>query len=61
VPRALEKAVRGIDAGLRELSGARNQPPERILERTAPLDLFRVAATRDPSLRTPASYLEPES
>jgi hypothetical protein len=61
VPRALEKAVRGIDAGLRELAGARNQPPERILERTAPLDLFRVAATRDPSLRTPARPIEPDS
>jgi hypothetical protein len=59
VPRALEKAVRGIDAGLRELAAARNQPPEQILERTAPLDLFRVAATRDASLRTPARYTEP--
>jgi hypothetical protein len=60
VPRALEKAVRGIDAGLRELSRARNQPPEQILERTAPLDLFRVAATRDPSLRTPSRPAEVE-
>ena len=55
VPRALEKAVRGIDAGLRELARARSQPPERILERTTPLDLFRVAATADPSLRTRAN------
>ena len=54
VPRALEKAVRGIDAGLRELARTRNQPPEQVLERTAPLDLFRVAATSDASLRTPA-------
>lgn len=61
VPRALEKAVRGIDAGLRELARARNQPPEQILERTAPLDLFRVAATRDASLRTPSRPVEPES
>ena len=58
VPRALEKAVRGIDAGLRELARARNQPPERILERTAPLDLFRVAATADPSLRARAKAPE---
>jgi hypothetical protein len=58
VPRALEKAVRGIDAGLRELARARNQPPERILERTAPLDLFRVAATADPSLRARAKSTE---
>jgi hypothetical protein len=58
VPRALEKAVRGIDAGLRELSRARNLPPDQILERTAPLDLFRVAATLDPSLRTRATLAE---
>lgn len=60
VPRALEKAVRGIDAGLRELARARNQAPEQVLERTAPLDLFRVAATSDSSLRTPARPTEPE-
>jgi uncharacterized protein DUF6178 len=54
VPRALEKAVRGIDAGLRDLARSRNQAPERILERTSPLDLFRVAATADPSLRARA-------
>jgi len=54
VPRALEKAVRGIDAGLRELSRARGEPPARVLERTAPLDLFRVAATSDPALRARA-------
>jgi hypothetical protein len=54
VPRALEKAVRGIDAGLRELARARGQAPERILERTSPLDLFRVAATADASLRVRA-------
>jgi hypothetical protein len=51
VPRALEKAVRGIDRGLRELARARSLAPEEILDRTAPLDLFRVGATVDPSLR----------
>ena len=51
VPRALEKAVRGIDKGLRELARARNQAPEEVLDRTAPLDLFRVGATVDPSLK----------
>lgn len=51
VPRALEKAVRGIDTGLRELARARGQAPEEILDRTAPLDLFRVGATVDPTLR----------
>ena len=53
VPRALEKAVRGIDTGLRELARARSLAPEQILDRTAPLDLFRVGATVDPTLREP--------
>jgi len=51
VPRALEKAVRGIDTGLRELARARSLAPEQVLDRTAPLDLFRVGATVDPTLR----------
>ncbi len=51
VPRALEKAVRGIDTGLRELARARGQAPEQVLDRSAPLDLFRVGVTADPSLR----------
>jgi len=59
VPRALEKAVRGIDAGLRELAEARSQPAEEVLERTTPLDLFRVGATRDPALRPPPLPAEP--
>lgn len=60
VPRALEKAVRGIDAGLRELARERQLPPAAILDRTAPLDLFRVAATLDPSLRARPAPDEPE-
>jgi hypothetical protein len=59
VPRALEKAVRGIDAGLRELARERQLPPAAILDRTAPLDLFRVAATLDPSLRARPAPEEP--
>jgi Family of unknown function (DUF6178) len=55
VPRALEKAVRGIDTGLRELARVRGQAPEEVLDRTAPLDLFRVGATVDPSLKERAS------
>jgi hypothetical protein len=51
VPRALVKAVRGIDTGLRELARARGQAAEEVLDRTAPLDLFRVGATVDPSLK----------
>jgi hypothetical protein len=51
IPHALEKAVRGIDRGLRELARVRNQPPADVLDRTVPLDLFRIGATLDPSLR----------
>lgn len=53
VPRALDKAVRGIDRGLRELSRTRSRPPHEILDTTLPLDLFRIGATLDPDLRTP--------
>jgi hypothetical protein len=51
IPQALRKAVAGIDRGLRELVSRRNQPPGEVLTRTRPLDLFRVGATLDPSLR----------
>jgi hypothetical protein len=51
IPRALEKAVRGIDRGLRELAKQRQEPPERVLEKTRPLDLFRIGATLDDTLR----------
>ena len=50
VPAALEKAVRGIDLGLRELAKQRNQPLDRVLSRTRPLDLFRIGVTLEPSL-----------
>ena len=53
VPQALEKAVEGIDAGLRELARVRGEAPHEILERTAPLDLFRAGATLKPELRGP--------
>lgn len=51
VPRALEKAVRGIDLGLRELSRSRNLSPHEVLDTTSPLDLFRIGATLDAGLR----------
>jgi hypothetical protein len=51
IPRALEKAVRGIDLGLRELSKVRQQSAEEVLDRVAPMELFRVGATLDPTLR----------
>jgi hypothetical protein len=54
IPAALRKAVRGIDRGLRELSAARRVAPSAALDRTQPLDLFRLGATLDPDLRPPA-------
>jgi hypothetical protein len=51
VPLALEKAVRGIDVGLRELARLRGRPAEEVLDSTLPLDLFRIGATLDASLR----------
>lgn len=53
IPGALEKAVRGIDRGLRELATLRAQAPYEVLDSTAPLDLFRIGQTLDPSLRRP--------
>jgi hypothetical protein len=58
VPRALEKSVRGIDAGLRELARLRSRAPEEVLDRTPPLELFRVGATLDPGLRK--EWVEPD-
>jgi hypothetical protein len=51
VPRALEKAVRGIELGLRELAKRRELPVEEILDRTLSMDLFRIGATLDAALR----------
>ena len=58
IPGALEKAVRGIDRGLRELSLRRSRPAEDVLDATAPKDLFRIGATHDPTLQPPLP--EPE-
>ena len=44
IPDAGAKALRGIEAGLLALSGAREQEPSRVLDTTRPLDLFRVGA-----------------
>jgi hypothetical protein len=51
IPRALEKAARGIELGLRELAKRRELPIEEVLDRTLPLDLFRIGVTLDPALR----------
>lgn len=51
VPRALTKAVRGIDRGLAELATARGQAPHEVLAQTLPFDLFRIGATLDEELR----------
>ena len=45
IPHALDKAVSGIDQGLREVCRARDQAPEVVIETTRPLDLFRVGLT----------------
>ena len=52
IPKALEKAVRGIDRGLRELSTEQRQPRD-VLDATPPLHLFRVGATLDPEIGPP--------
>jgi hypothetical protein len=51
IPKALDKGVRGIEAGLRELARVRGQAPHEVLDRTRPLDLFRTGATLDRALR----------
>jgi hypothetical protein len=61
VESSFKKAIRGIERGLAELSKNRNQAPSAVLETTVPLDLFRVGATLDPSLRpskSPADLAE---
>ena len=50
IPVAMGKALRGIDRGLAELSRARRQEPEVVLDHTRPLDLFRIGATLDPEI-----------
>ncbi|MBW2279949.1 MAG: hypothetical protein JRG76_03720 [Deltaproteobacteria bacterium] len=53
IPAATEKAVRGIDLGLRELAAARAMPVQDVLDRTRPADLFRIGVTLDDTLRRP--------
>ncbi|MFQ5513874.1 MAG: DUF6178 family protein [Myxococcota bacterium] len=45
IPRALDKALRGIDAGLQELSRVQGRPAHEVLDHTRPTDLFRIGAT----------------
>jgi hypothetical protein len=58
IPGALEKAVRGIDRGLRELAQRRGSSAEDVVDATAPMDLFRIGAALDPTLQPPPP--EPE-
>lgn len=51
VETSFEKALRGIDRGLAELARARGQSLGVVLDGIQPLDLFRIGATLDPSLR----------
>lgn len=50
IPAATEKAVRGMDLGLRELARLRGRTPAEVLDRTPPVDLFRIGATADDTL-----------
>ena len=59
IPDALRKAVAGIDVGLRALARARDETPAEVVERTRPLDLFRVGATLEPG-RIVKPPLEPD-
>lgn len=61
--RSLAKAVRGIERGLEEIARAQNRSLVEVLDAIPPLDLFRVGATLDSSLRprTPRDdWTEPE-
>ena len=51
IPRSLDKAVRGIEAGLREAVRVQGRPPGEVLDATRPLDLFRIGATLNRALR----------
>lgn len=50
IPQALEKAVRGMDRGLRELSDLRGDGVAEVLDRSRPADLFRIGASLDDTL-----------
>jgi len=58
VERSLRKALVGIDRGLEEVARASGQPAAVVLDRTPPLDLFRIGATADPRL-VPRREAEP--
>jgi hypothetical protein len=51
IPRAIEKALAGIEIGLRAVATARDLQPHEVLDRTVPGDLFRIGATLDDTLR----------
>lgn len=53
IARSLEKALAGVEAGLREVTRVLMRPPREILSTSRPLDLFRVAVALDPKLRPP--------
>ncbi|MEE2703552.1 MAG: DUF6178 family protein [Myxococcota bacterium] len=51
IPMALEKAIRGIEIGLRELAELRGLRLHEVLDVTAPVDLFRIGATKSEEIR----------
>jgi len=61
VPRSLEKAVHGIDRGLRELAQRTATSPARLLETTRPLDLCRLGFTLDHVVREPRASGDDEA
>ncbi|NRA03457.1 MAG: hypothetical protein HRU00_12740 [Myxococcales bacterium] len=56
IPKALEKAVRGIEIGLRELAGLRGARLHEVLDATTPVDLFRIAATKGEEIGPRAAH-----
>ena len=51
IRESLARALRGIDRGLSELAKRHDESPAHVLDTTQPLDLFRIGATLDPTLR----------
>jgi len=58
IPHALEKAVSGIDTGLRAVAQHRDRAPAAVLELTRPSDLFRVGHTLSPM---PRAFSSPDT
>ena len=51
IPRAIGKALRGVESGLRETARVQARRPSEVLDETRASDLFRIGATLDRALR----------